>query len=89
LQCKTSGDSLDGYSQSCRFTVRCRFPRSMDPCFSQDLDTFSERILLVTNKLFNLVPTVDQSQGILGKGKGKLASQDDIVDNFHLLLEKQ
>ena len=42
----------------------------LDHSFAQDLDTFSERVLLVTNKLLNLVATVDQSQGMLGKGKG-------------------
>jgi hypothetical protein len=62
------------------------FHRSMDHNFAQDLDAFSERVLLVTNKLLNLAATVDQSQGILGKGKGKLASQDDVVDNFHSLV---
>ena len=64
------------------------FHRSMDHSFAQDLDTFSERVLLVANKLLNLAATVDQSQGIpgRGKGKGKLASQDDVVDNFHTLV---
>ena len=62
------------------------FHRSMDHSFAQDLDTFSERVLLVTNKLLNLVATVDRPKGILGKGKGKLASQDDVVDNFHSLV---
>ena len=62
------------------------FHRSMDHSFAEDLDTFSERVLLVTNRLLNLVATVDQSQGMQGKGKGKLASQDDVVDNFHSLV---
>ena len=62
------------------------FHRSMDHSFAQDLDAFSERVLLVTNKLLNLVATVDQSQGVQGKGKGKLASQDDVIDNFHSLV---
>ena len=66
------------------------FHRSIDHSFAQDLDTFSERVLLVTNKLLNLVAaTVDhhhQPKGILGKGKRKLASQDDVVDNFHSLV---
>jgi len=62
------------------------FHRSMDHSFAQDLDAFSERVLLVTNKLLNLVATVDQSQGAREKGKGKLASQDDVVDNFHSLV---
>jgi len=62
------------------------FHHSMDHGFAQDLDALSERVLLVANKLLNLVATVDQSQGIRGKGKGKLASQDDVVDNFHALV---
>jgi PMC2NT (NUC016) domain len=62
------------------------FHRSMDHGFAQDLDAFSERVLLVTNKLLNLVATVDQSQGSRGKGKEKLASEDDVVDNFHSLV---
>ena len=60
------------------------FHRSMDQSFAQDLDAFSERVLLVTNKLLNLVATVDQSH--VGKGKGKLTSQDDVVDNFHSMV---
>ena len=62
------------------------FHRSMDHSFAQDLDAFSERVLLGTNKLLNLVATVDQSQGNLGKGKRKLTSQDDVIDNFHSLV---
>ena len=62
------------------------FHRSMDHKFAQDLDAFSERVLLVTNKLLSLVATMDQSQGARGKGKGKLTSQDDVVDNFHSLV---
>ena len=62
------------------------FHRSMDHSFAQDLDTFSERVLLVTNKLLNLAATVDQSQGTPGRGKRKLANQDDVVDNFHSLV---
>ena len=60
------------------------FYRSMDHSFAEDLDAFSDRVLHVTNKLLNLVGTVDQSQGV--RGKGKLASQDDVVDNFHSLV---
>ncbi|KAF8802130.1 hypothetical protein BYT27DRAFT_7113139 [Phlegmacium glaucopus] len=67
------------------------FHRSVDHSFAQDLDAFSERVLLVTNKLLNLVATVDQSSSSQGvavrrKGKGKLTSQDDVVDNFHSLV---
>jgi len=45
------------------------FHRSMDHSFAQDLDALSERVLLVTNRLLNLVATVDQSKGIRGKEK--------------------
>lgn len=62
------------------------FHRSIDHSFAQDLDAFSERVLLVTNKLLNLVATADKSQGTRAKGKGKLASQDDVLDNFHSLV---
>lgn len=62
------------------------FHRSMDHGFAQDLDAFSERVLLVTNKLLSLVATADQSQGARAKGKGKLTSQDDVVDHFHSLV---
>jgi hypothetical protein len=56
------------------------FHRSMDHDFAQDLDTISERVLLVTNKLLSLVATVDEGK------KRKLANQDDVVDNFHSLV---
>ena len=56
------------------------FHRSMDHDFAQDLDTISERVLLVTNKLLNLVATVDEGK------RRRLASQDDVVDNFHSLV---
>ncbi|KIM36578.1 hypothetical protein M413DRAFT_449112 [Hebeloma cylindrosporum] len=62
------------------------FHRSMDPEFAQGLDTFSERVLAVTNRLLNLVSTVDQTKSSRGKGKGKLENQDDVVDNFHSLV---
>ena len=65
------------------------FHRSMDHSFAQDLDAFSERVLLVTNKLLKLVATVDESKGCSSRGKGKekeLASQDDVVDNFYSLV---
>ncbi|KIK69880.1 hypothetical protein GYMLUDRAFT_150634 [Collybiopsis luxurians FD-317 M1] len=58
------------------------FHRTMDPEFSKDLDAFSSRILFVANKLLSLADTVDPS----GKGKGKLQTEDDVVDNFHAVV---
>ena len=62
------------------------FHRSMDPEFARGLDAFSDRVLAMTNKLLNLVSTVDQTQTSRGKGKAKLENQDDVVDNFHSLI---
>jgi len=62
------------------------FHRSMDPEFAQGLDAFSERVLAMTNKLLNLVSSVDQTKTNRGKGKAKLENQDDVVDNFHSLV---
>ena len=62
------------------------FHRSMDPEFAQSLDAFSDRVLAITNRFLNLVSTVDQTQIGRGKGKAKLESRDDVVDNFHSLV---
>lgn len=58
------------------------FHRSMDPELAQELESFSQRVLNVTNKLLGIVST----QGRRGKGKAKLENQDDVVDNFHALV---
>jgi exosome complex exonuclease RRP6 len=57
------------------------FHRSMDHQLAKDLDTFSARVLNMTNNLLALAWTADGTQS--GKGKGKLESQDDLVDRFH------
>jgi len=62
------------------------FHRSMDQEFAESLDAFSDRVLAITNRLLNLVSAVDQTQASRGKGKAKLESQDDVVDNFHSLV---
>ncbi|KAF5315383.1 hypothetical protein D9619_007468 [Psilocybe cf. subviscida] len=59
------------------------FHRSMDQDLASDLDAFSDRVLAMTNRLLNLVSTVDYIQG---KGKAKLESEDDVVDQFHSLV---
>jgi exosome complex exonuclease RRP6 len=59
------------------------FHRSMDQDLATNLDAFSERVLAMTNRLLNLVSTVDHTQG---KGKAKLESEDDVVDQFHSLV---
>ena len=62
------------------------FHHSIDPAFAKDVDAFSSRVLSLTNKLLNFVATADESQRSKGKGKAKLQSQDDVVDNFHSLV---
>ena len=63
------------------------FHRSIDADFAKDLDDFSSRVLSLTNKLLSLVGTSDTIQSsLMGKGKGKLENQDDVVDNFHSLV---
>ncbi|KAF5374147.1 hypothetical protein D9615_008827 [Tricholomella constricta] len=61
------------------------FHRSMDSEFARDLDSFSSRVLSLTNKVLALVSTADTTSS-RGKGKGKLESQDDVFDNFHSLV---
>lgn len=60
------------------------FHRSIDPELAKDLDVFSSRVLSITNKLLHLATTADAANR--GKGKGKLESQDDVVDSFHSLV---
>lgn len=62
------------------------FHRSMDSELAQNLDAFSARVLSVTNDLLTLVSTADSTQSTRGKGKLKLESQDDVVDNFQSLV---
>lgn len=57
------------------------FHRSMDAGLSKDLDECSARLLLLTNRLLSLASTVDVTLS-RDKGKAKLQSQDDVVDNF-------
>lgn len=60
------------------------FHRSIDPSFATDIDSFSSRVLSITNNLLELVSTADPRAK--GKGKAKLVTQDDVVDNFHFLV---
>ena len=61
-----------------------QFHRSLDHELAEDLDAFSARLLRLTNNLLALAATVDGSQpGQKGKGKMKLETQDDLLDNFH------
>ena len=63
-----------------------QFHRSIDSEFAEDLDTFSSRVLALTNNLLSLVATADPSQSSRLKGKAKLQTQDDVVDDFHSLV---
>ncbi|KAF8621412.1 hypothetical protein AX15_007824 [Amanita polypyramis BW_CC] len=61
------------------------FHRSMDAGLSRDLDAFSTRLLLLTNKLLSLATTVNATAPSKDK-KAKLQSHDDVVDNFHSIV---
>ncbi|KAF7318022.1 Exosome complex exonuclease RRP6 [Mycena chlorophos] len=60
-----------------------KFHRSIDAGLADDLDAFSARVLSLTNNLLVLASTSDSSRR---KGKGKLQTQDDVVDDFHSLV---
>ncbi|KAJ7050877.1 ribonuclease H-like domain-containing protein [Mycena amicta] len=60
-----------------------KFHRSMDAGLADELDAFSARVLSLTNNLLTLVSTSDASRR---KGKARLQSQDDVVDDFHSLV---
>ncbi|KAJ7621619.1 ribonuclease H-like domain-containing protein [Mycena polygramma] len=62
------------------------FHRSIDSDLAEDLDAFSARVLSLTNNILSLVATADPSQSSRRKGKAKLQSQDDVVDDFHSLV---
>ncbi|KAA1473827.1 hypothetical protein DENSPDRAFT_780589 [Dentipellis sp. KUC8613] len=59
------------------------FHRSVDRDLAKGLDTCSDRILNITNKLLGLTATAGTSKG---KGKGKLEDQDDFMDRFESLI---
>lgn len=63
------------------------FYRSVDSELSKDLDTFSARVLSVTNSLLNLVATTETSQGGRRRnGNQTLENRDDVLDSFHSLV---
>jgi exosome complex exonuclease RRP6 len=62
------------------------FHRSIDSTLAEDLDVFSDHVLSVTNRVLGLITTVDHSHIERRKGKGRLESQDDVVDNFYSLI---
>ncbi|CAK5284338.1 unnamed protein product [Mycena citricolor] len=60
------------------------FHRSIDRELADDLDAFSARVLSLTNNLLALAATAESSYH--GKGKAKLQTCDDVVDDFHSLV---
>ncbi|GBE85266.1 Exosome complex exonuclease rrp6 [Sparassis crispa] len=62
------------------------FHRSIDRGFARDIDACSGRVLALTNRLLALASTADASADARRKGKAKLESTDDVVDNFHSLV---
>ncbi|EGN98143.1 hypothetical protein SERLA73DRAFT_91376 [Serpula lacrymans var. lacrymans S7.3] len=62
------------------------FHQTMNSDLAEDLDSFSSRVLSMANDLLALVETTGSSNSTRAKGKMKLESQDDVVDNFHSLV---
>lgn len=62
------------------------FHRSIDQDMAKELNILSSRVLSITNKLLDLVATIDVSKSGKGKEKEKLVNQDDVVDNFHAIV---
>jgi exosome complex exonuclease RRP6 len=52
------------------------YHKSMDHELATELDLFSTRLLRLTNKLI----------GLNGKGKARLESKEDVLDNFHSIV---
>jgi exosome complex exonuclease RRP6 len=91
----TNFDAYHGHLQTCAlnttrkaavFPLDIAFHRSMDSDLADELDIFSQRVLSATNRVLNLIATVDQSHFGKSKGKAKVESQDDVVDNFYSLI---
>ncbi|KAJ7174298.1 hypothetical protein C8R46DRAFT_945281 [Mycena filopes] len=83
---KVQAAALNATRTAAGLPVDIPFHRSIDPELAEDLDAFSSRVLTLTNNLLSLVATADPSQSSRRKGKAKLQTQDDIVDDFHSLI---
>ncbi|KAH9829634.1 uncharacterized protein C8Q71DRAFT_717962 [Rhodofomes roseus] len=62
------------------------FHRSVDRAFAKDIDTASARVLALANRLLALAATTDSSAAAKRKGKARLESEEDVVDNFHAVV---
>lgn len=80
---KLQASALAATRKSAGIPADVAFHRSMDQDLASNLDAFSERVLAMTNRLLNLASTVDHTRS---KGKAKLESEDDVVDQFHSLV---
>ncbi|KAJ6544046.1 hypothetical protein B0H19DRAFT_1169443 [Mycena capillaripes] len=82
---KVQAVALNATRSAAGFPADIPFHRSIDSDLAEDLDAFSSRVLSLTNNILSLVATADPSQS-KRKGKAKLQSQDDVVDDFHSLV---
>lgn len=68
------------------------FHRSLDRQLGKRLDSNSERILTLTSKLLDLIDAGNHARRDNGrknddrKGKRRLDSEEDVVDNFHSIV---
>ncbi|KAH9939788.1 ribonuclease H-like domain-containing protein [Epithele typhae] len=65
------------------FPTDVPFHRSIHPEFAKEVDACSSRVLSLANQLIALSAT---SSNARGKGKARLDSQDDVVDDFRSLV---
>lgn len=78
--------ALNATRSAAMFPPDIAFHRSIDSDVAEKLDIFSERVLSMTNRVLSLITKEDQSHIGKSKGKTKLESQDDVVDNFYSLV---
>ncbi len=62
------------------------FHRSVDSDLAKDLETFSKRVVSITNTLLDQASTIGNSKSAKGKGKARLEDEDDFLDRFEALI---
>ncbi|PCH40326.1 hypothetical protein WOLCODRAFT_162269 [Wolfiporia cocos MD-104 SS10] len=80
------GAALQATKSAVQLPSDISFHRSVDRTFGRDIEACSSRVLSLANRLLDLAATADTSSSSRGKGKARLETEDDVVDNFHALV---